>query len=184
MADSGVDYWIYGQSGYEIELFHHTKTRVIFAMSDTEHKALAWYMFSAKLAPKQQSDFAQASWMDPKSEAPFAHHDVAVGPHHLFKHTIGLDKLVDAKLGNDATLTIDDKRQGKDFLYFDLQVKTKANGLVEFPFWMRKDKTPKAVNADIRGRLYFLETGPFSPDIFKRGPQSNAATAAIIGPVM
>jgi hypothetical protein len=173
---SGVDYWIYGHSAYEIELFHHTKTRAIFAMADRDHKlakAIAWYMFSATLAKKVQSEFAKADWMDPKSEAPFAHHDVPVGPHHPFAKSIGLDQL-----------NIDAKRD-KDFLYFDLRVKTKANGLVRFPFWMGRDATPKVANVDITGRLYLLEpAGPFSPGKFRRGPQSNAAISAIIGPVM
>ncbi len=183
MAGPGVDYWIYGQSAYEIELFHHTKTRAIFGMVDRPaEKNIAWYMFSATLAKKWQSEFAAADWMDPKSETPFAHHDVPAGAHHPFKVAIGLDQLVDPKVGNDATLTIDAKRD-KHFLYFDLQIKKTANGLVEFTFWMQKDATPKAANVDINGRLYFLEIGSFDPQKFKLGPQSNAAISAIIGPV-
>ena len=187
MSDPGVDYWIYGHSAYEIDLFHHTKTRAIFAMADRNHKAtkaIAWYMFSATLTKKVQSEFAKADWMDPKSETPFAHHDVPVGPHHPFANTIRLDQLVESKAGNDAILNIDAKRD-KLFLYFDLRVKTKANGLVRFPFWMDRDATPNAANVDITGRLYLLEpAGPFSQGGFTRGPQSNAAISAIIGPVL
>lgn len=183
MGDDTVLYKLTGLTGFEVECGGGDKIRVVFAMIAEDKSNIAWYMFSSTPSAKAQKECASTDvWI---IDDPFGFRtDVGRLIPHTFHKKIGLDGLADADKGTVATLSFDAQAGGRLMGCRISDLKTKAGEIVTFPFGMQQDDMPPRAGQDIKGRVYFLEMGPFDEKTFSQGPQGKASQVKISGPVL
>lgn len=175
------EYWIRGQSGFELDCGARTatKTRVVFALYDQDHKRLAWYLFSSTVDAKSQRE-CQSRDVVFVTDDPFGV-DAGLANHLLLRKEIGVNQLVSDAKSPLVKVTLAPNSSTIEVSLDNLN--TTSNGAVRFRFILQKIDKPSRPNVPIPGKLYFLEVGPHPEGKFNLGPQGNAARKLVEGPV-